>query len=350
MNTIITLILLILILSLIVFVHEFGHFIAAKKNKVYVHEFAIGMGPKIFSFKRKNDETEYSLRALPLGGFNAIASETEGRTKGIKKDQILENKKYSQRLVILIMGIVFNFVLAMILLFINASIYGSPVTKAYVGEVEHGSTAYHNGIKEDDLIVSVDGKKINSFDDLLLETRFGEIKEEYEFVIKREDKELTLKLNPEIKTDDEGNKYPVFGIAASKKRETGLVASVKYMFKETLNNSTSLFRILGKIFTGKIGLNNLSGPVGIYGVIDNVKSKGLENLIYLTAYLSINVGIINLLPIPVFDGGRVLLLLIERIKGKRINEKAEYVLNAIGTVLLILLMLYVTIKDIFRLF
>ena len=348
MNFIITLIILIIMLSLIVFVHEFGHFIAAKKNKVHVHEFSVGMGPKIFQFKRKNDETVYSLRALPLGGYNAIASTTEGRTKGVKKDQILENKSYFSRFTILIMGIIFNFILAIVLNFISALVYGSPVNKPYIGYVEESSAAYTSGIQKGDLLVSIDGKKINTFDDLILETRYGKVKEEYTLVIERNNKELTFLVKPRMEKDEEGNEYPVFGLASDNRREKGFLSAVKYTFTETYYSSTSLFKVLKKLFTGSIKVNSLSGPVGIYGVIDNIKSNGLESIIYLTAYLSINVAIINLIPIPVFDGGRILLLLIERIKGKRINEKIEVVLNTIGTFILIALMIYVTIKDILR--
>ncbi len=349
MNFIITLIIFSIIISIIVFAHEFGHFIAAKKSGVYVHEFSIGMGPKIFSFKRKNDETLYSLRLLPLGGYNAIASTQEGRTKGIKKDQILENKSYLARFLILIMGIVFNFILAILLLFISALVYGAPSTKPYIGLVEKASPAFISGIKEGDLLLKIDDKKINTFDDLLLETRYSKVKEEYSITILRNNEEYTFVVKPEIKEDEEGNKYPVFGIGSKVVKERGLIASIKYTFTETFYSSTSLVKIVSKLITGKIKASNLSGPIGIYSVIDNIKSKGLENILYLISYLSINVAIINLLPIPVFDGGRILLLLIERIKGKRLNDKVETVLNSIGTILLIALMIYVTIKDIFRL-
>ena len=110
-----------------------------------------------------------------------------------------------------------------------------------------------------------------------------------------------------------------------------------------------MFKILGKLFTGRIGVDNLSGPIGVYSVIDQVKESGLERLIYLTAYLSINVGIINLIPVPVFDGGRILLLIIEKIIGRKLNPNVETILNNIGAVLLIILMIYVAINDIFKL-
>lgn len=348
MSFIITLLILILVLGGIVFIHELGHFLAAKKIGVYVHEFAVGMGPEIFSFHRKNDETKYSLRAMPLGGYNALANDME-TSKGLKKDQVLENKSFLGRLFVLIMGIVFNFILALILLFFNGLIYGSPTTEPIIGSVLDESAAQMGGLASGDLILSVNGKKVASFDEVLLETRFGEIKDIYTFVVLRGNTEISLNIKPDIKEVD-GEKTPSFGFTSSTIRERGLINAVKYSFVQTWKTTKSVFEILGKLVTGKIGAGNLSGPIGVFSVIDNVKQNGLESIIYLMAYLSINVGVINLIPVPVFDGGRILLLFIEKIKGKKVNPKLETYLNTAGTVLLILLMIYVTLNDILKLF
>lgn len=350
MNFIITLLILILILGIIVFIHELGHFLAAKKIGVYVYEFSVGMGPKIFSFKRKNDETIYSLRLLPLGGFTALASDVEN-SKDLKKEQILENKSALGKFFVLIMGIVFNFILAIILLIINGLIYGSPLTDPYVGEVVNDSPAYVAGLESGDLILKVDGHHVASFDDVLLETRFvkGE-KKSFVFTVERKNKELDIEISPTYTEDEEGNSTPSFGFTESNKRETGLLNAIKYGFSATWKNTFGVFNVLGKLITGKVGANNLSGPIGVFTVIDNVKAGGLEILMYLTAYLSINVAVINLIPVPVFDGGRILLLIIEKITRKKVNPKVETIINNIGAILLILLMLYVTLNDVFKLF
>lgn len=350
MNFIITLIILIVILGIIVFIHELGHFLAAKKIGVYVYEFSVGMGPKIFSFKRKNDETIYSLRLLPLGGFTALANDATS-SKDLKKEQILENKGALGRFFVLIMGIVFNFLLAIIFLIINGLIYGSPITDPYVGEVVLDSPAEEAGLKSGDLILKVDGHKVASFDDVLLETRFvkGE-KKSFVFTVSRNDKDLDIEISPNYTEDEEGNKTPSFGFTESNKRETGFLSAVKYGFSATWKNTFGVFNVLGKLITGKVGANNLSGPIGVFTVIDNVKAGGFEVLIYLTAYLSINVAVINLIPVPVFDGGRILLLLIEKITKKKVNQKVETMINNLGAILLIILMLYVTLNDIFKLF
>ena len=348
MNFIITLIILIVILGIIVFVHEFGHFIAAKKCGVYVHEFAIGMGPKIFSFKRKNDETIYSLRLLPLGGFTALAM-TEEDFK-VEKNQVLDNKKYYQKLLILLMGIFFNFILTIVLLFINGLVYGSPQTGAVVGEIQENSPSEIAGLKTNDEIIEINGKKVSSWDDVILELNYVQNDiDEYNFLVLRDDKELSITLIPEIEETEDGT-VKTFGFGTSTKKEYGFTAALKYSVVGFGEMFTSLFKILGNLFTGKIGVDNLSGPVGVYSVIDQIKESGLESIIYLTAYLSINVGIINLIPIPVFDGGRVVLSTAEKIKGSKLNPNIEIMLNNIGVILLIILFVYVTLNDILKIF
>lgn len=348
MNFIITLIILIIILGIIVFVHEFGHFIAAKKCGVYVHEFAIGMGPKIWNFKRKNDETIYSLRLLPLGGFTALAM-TEEDFK-VKKNQVLDNKKYYQKLLILLMGIFFNFILTMVLLFINGLAYGSPQTGAVIGAIQENSPSEKAGLKTNDEIIEINGKKVSSWDDVILELNYVQDDiEEYKFLVLRGDKEINITIIPEIEETKDGV-VKTFGFGTSTKKENGFTAALKYSVVGFGEMFTSLFKILGNLFTGKIGVDNLSGPVGVYSVVDQIKESGLESIIYLTAYLSINVGIINLIPIPVFDGGRVVLSTAEKIKGSKLNPNIEIMLNNIGVILLIILFVYVTLNDIIKIF
>lgn len=350
MNFILTLIILIVILGVIVFVHEFGHFIAAKKSGVYVSEFSIGMGPKLFSFRRKNDETLYSLRLLPLGGYNMLAN-TEEENPKLKKDRILENKTFLQKILVLIMGIIFNVILAIVLLFINGLIYGSPETKPYVGNVLEDSPADKSGVESGDLILKVNDKKVSSWDEVLLETHYKELTETYYFELKSSDGKIKkIDIAPLVSKNEENEEVRTFGFSSANIKRTGFVNALKYAFTGTYSMIDSLFVILGNLFTGKIGADNLSGPIGVFTVVDTVKESGLESLIYLTAYLSLNVGIINLLPIPVFDGGRILLVIIEKIKGKKVNPKLESYLNTAGAILLIILMIFVTLNDILKLF
>lgn len=348
MNFIITLILLLFILGFIVFFHEFGHFLAAKKAGVYISEFCIGMGPKLFGFKRKNDETEYTIRLLPIGGFVAMASEENPELK-IKKDRVLENKKFYQKVLVLIMGIVFNYILAVVLFFTNGLIFGSPETKPYIGAVQENSAADLGGLKKGDLVLSINDVKVNSWDDALLELTIKEGKTNYKIVVERDNSKFSTTIEPKVIKDEEGNESKAFGFAVSNIKKTGFVNAIKYSFEVTGKLTRSVFVVLGNLFTGQIGVNNLSGPVGIYSLVDKVKSEGFETIIYLIAYLSINVGVLNLLPIPVFDGGRLLLVIIEKIKGKKLNPNIETYLNYFGFILLVILMIFVTFNDIIKL-
>ena len=350
MNFIITLLILFIMLGLIISIHEFGHFIAAKKSGVHVDEFSIGMGPLIFKRKPKNSETTYSLRLFPIGGFVSMAEKYEKGSK-IKKDRVLENKGFFHILWVLIDGIVFNFILAIVLFFISGLLYGKPVNEPIIKEAVEGKAAYNAGLENGDRIISVNGVSIKTWDDFLLEVSAKKLKDNYEFVIEKPNGEIkTYNIVPEVVENEKGEETRVFGIVSSGTTyKKGFLNALSYAFVGTYDNSVTIFRILGSLFTGQVSVKNLSGPVGIYSIVDQVKYQGLEILLYLTAYLSINVGIVNLIPIPVFDGGRIFILIIEKIIRRKTGQKLENALNYIGFGLMILLMLFVTFNDITRL-
>ncbi len=350
MNFIITLLILFIMLGLIISIHEFGHFIAAKKSGVYVDEFSIGMGPIIFKRKPKNSETTYSLRLFPIGGFVSMAEKEEKGSK-IKKDRVLANKGFFHVLWVLIDGIVFNFILAIVLFFISGLIYGKPVNEPIVKETVEGKAAYLAGIEAGDRIISINGVSINTWDDFLLEVSAKKLKDNYEFVVKKSSGEIkNYNIVPEVIKNEKGEETRVFGIVSNGTvYKKGLLNAISYAFVGTYENSVTIFKIIASLFTGQVSVKSLSGPVGIYSIVDQVKSQGFITLLYLTAYLSINVGIVNLIPIPVFDGGRVLILIIEKIIKRKTGEKLENILNYVGFGLMILLMLFVTFNDITRL-
>lgn len=347
MNFIVTLLILIFILGIIIFIHEFGHFIAAKKSGVYVDEFALGMGPKIWESKRKHGETKYSLRLFPVGGFVAMANEENPAMK-VRKDQVLENKGFVKRFLVLIMGILFNFILTIILLFINGLIFGSPETKPVLGQIVDNSPAYTYGLMEGDTILEVNGIKTKTWDDVLLEISIKESVNSYDFLLNRNGNIIKRTVVPN-KIMDKDTEKNSFGFAIGQSKTYGFVSALKYSITGFVGMFRSIFLVLGNLFTRNVSVNNLSGPVGIFTVVDQIKSSGLENIIYLIAYLSVNVGIINLVPIPVFDGGRIVLLIIETISKKK-YPKLERILNTVGFFLLIALMVYVTFNDILKLF
>ena len=346
-----TLILFILILGIIILIHELGHFLFAKLFGVYVYEYSIGMGKKILSKKPKNSETEYNLRLIPIGGFVRLAGEEgEDGDNSVPLEQKLYKKNFIQRFLIFFMGPGFNFILAFITLFVGALIYGSISTAPIIGSVPKDYPAYKAGIEVGDTIISIDGEKIKTWDDILwiVQTSKGESLE-----FKIEDKngnEKNVTVTPEKVTAEDGTISYVFGVGKNTKKDKGLVVSFKYACDKTISLFKIMIETVKSLFSGGVSVNDLSGPVGIYSIVGEQAEGGLEDLLYLLAYLSINVGVINLIPFPAFDGGHILFLIIEKIMRKPVPEKVESTITGVGFILLMLLMIYVTGHDIINLF
>ena len=351
----IALLILILILGILIFVHELGHYLAAKWAGVYVHEFALGMGPKIFSFRRKNDPTLYSLRAFPIGGFCAMAGEVEEDEKDpkikIKKDQYMCNKTKWQRFVILFSGVFLNFVLAFLLLFMQSLIWGHREQRSYIGFVPEGLPAAEAGIREGDRVLSINGHRINNWDRLQTVLHLRNDSGIFTFVVLTpEGEETTHEVTPNVEVDEDGNERNVFGIGSSPTMHRGFGASLSFAWSRLWTTISTMVFTIGSLITGNLSLSALSGPVGMHGIVGDSARVGISALIALTAFLSINLGVINLLPFPAVDGGRIVFIGIEAITGKKVNQKFENIMHLVGFALLMLLMLYVTVMDIFRLF
>lgn len=351
MGTILNILLFIFILGLLVFVHELGHFLTAKKSGVYIHEFSIGMGPLIKSIKGK-DGIQYSIRALPLGGFVQMAGEIyeDDDTNTVPKEKFMCNRPWYQRLIILIAGVFNNFLLAIVLLFVIALIWGAPSLEPKISGVTEGKPAALAGLEAGDIITAVNGSKVRTWDKAQLLLILKDKDDTYEITVKKNDgKQETYKVKPEVVKDEEGNESRVFGIEIKSEVNKGFGASFKYAFTKFASTIEQMWLTIVNLFTGKISINSLSGPVGIYTVVGETRKAGIENVLFLIAYLSINLGIMNILPIPALDGGHVLFLIIELITKKKVNEKVEAVTTTIFFVLLLLLMLYITIHDIITL-
>ena len=367
---------LLLMLSLLIFVHEGGHFLVAKKCGVYVYEFALGMGPKVLSFKRKNDPTEYTLRAFPIGGFCAMAGEEGEDDENLAKDQFMCNKSKIKRILILVAGVTMNFITAIVLLFLIGICFGSTEQKSIIGSVASDTSAEKAGLKSNDTIIECNGYKINTWDKLTIVTNLKNKNDYYTYKIKHEDGTVdeykivpdkyavigdkTIKLDDETTIEKLAKEYnkkekeitvtKLVGIQAPNKINKSFSSSIKYAFSKFGSIVSTMLLIIGSLFTGKLGLSALSGPVGMYSVVGTVASAGFANLVYLTAYLSINLGVLNILPFPAFDGGRVLFVIIEAITRKKVDPKVEGYFHSIGFILIMLLMVYITFQDILRLF
>ena len=345
-----TLIYFILMLGTIVFIHELGHFIWAKKSGVYCYEFSLGFGPKLFSFNRKNDETKYCLRLIPLGGYVAMAGEEIDDDKSVPKDRKMYNKPWYKKLAIVLAGVTNNFILGFVVLFLIALIYGSYNTRPIIGIVSDDSASYKAGIRKGDEILSINGEKTKTWDDVTLKLTLANNNKEQIFIVKSGSKSKEIKVKPDKITDKKGNVSYSYGIALDNTKYHGLSNAFRYATSKFGSIFNSMIVTIKALFTGEVGINSLSGPVGIYTIVGSQSKAGLSGLLYLLAYLSINVGFINLIPFPAFDGYRAVIILIEKITGKKVNAKVDAIVNSIGLYLLFALMIYVTIKDVLRLF
>lgn len=329
-------------LGLIIFVHELGHFLTAKFFKMPVSEFSIGMGPQVFSLDTK--ETTYSFRAIPIGGYVNI----EGMEVGSQVENGFNSKPAYQRFIVLFAGVFMNFLTAFLIIFSIAQMSGRMEyeEKAVIGALVKGG-ANEQVLKVDDKILELDGKKINLWADIPEVTKEAIDKEEIPALIERDGKEqkLVLKL-----TKDEENKRVVLGISP-KSKKTNLSFTESLVFAK--NSFVSILKdTVGGLFTlfsGKANLKEISGPVGILKVVGEVSKFGWTSIASLAVILSINIGVLNLLPIPALDGGRIIFVLLEIFR-IRINKKWEENLHKFGMVMLLFFILVISVNDVWKLF
>ena len=329
-------------LGLIIFVHELGHFLTAKFFKMPVSEFSIGMGPQVFSLDTK--ETTYSFRAIPIGGYVNI----EGMEVGSQVENGFNSKPAYQRFIVLFAGVFMNFLTAFLIIFSIAQMNGRMEyeEKAIIGALVKGG-ANEQILKVDDKILELDGKKITLWSDIPEVTKEALDKKEISALIERDGKEqkLVLKL-----TKDEENKRVVLGISP-KSKKTNLSFTESLVFAK--NSFVSILKdTVGGLFTlfsGKANLKEISGPVGILKVVGEVSKFGWTSIASLAVILSINIGVLNLLPIPALDGGRIIFVLLEIFR-IRINKKWEENLHKFGMVMLLFFILVISVNDVWKLF
>lgn len=350
MTIITNLIIFILMLSLIVCIHEFGHFLFAKLTGVYVYEFSIGMGPKLFGKKDKKNETEYCLRLIPIGGFVQLAGEEVEDDKNIPKNRKLQSKKPWQRFLIMFFGPGFNFISAFIIILTVALIWGYASYEPVIANTTKEYPAYEAGLKKGDKILEINNKKISTLDDASLYLTLSDKTKETKIKVETKDGNIkTYEVKPKEEKIKKETTYK-YGIEFESKKETGFINSVKYTFVKMKSLFRQMFVTVEYLFTGKVKLSQMSGPVGIYQIVGTQAESGISSLLFLMAYLSINVGFINLIPLPAFDGGHILFILIELIRRKPLKPEIENMIHNIGLYLLIALMIYITINDIIKLF
>ncbi len=339
-------ILAILIFSFIVFFHELGHFLLAKMNGVEVNEFAVGMGPAIYSREYKG--TKYAVRIFPIGGFCAMGEDDEAT----ESPNNFNNKSVWARISVIAAGPVFNFILAFIFSVILTAMVG--YDKPVVSGVEEGYPAAEAGIQAGDTIVKMGGKRIHLFREVSVYNQFHQ-GEEVAVTYRRNGEEKTVTLTPK---EDKELGYERLGISSSGYEKANLLTALQYgVYVERFWINTTLER-LKMLVTGKVGIDQLSGPVGIVDVVDDSykesRSYGfmavLAQLLYIAILISANLGVMNLLPLPALDGGRLVFLFVEAVRRKRVPPEKEGYVHLVGIACLMILMVFVMFNDIRRVF
>ncbi|PCN45825.1 RIP metalloprotease RseP [Brevibacillus laterosporus] len=401
----------VVIFGLLVFFHEMGHFLLAKRAGILCREFALGMGPKMFSFKR--GETEYTLRWLPIGGMVRMAGEDpemevlqphmevgvlfnqanqishiyvtpkdipnhatlgnvvrydlehdlimtldiQGEMKTFAVDPktmlVIEGKEVQiapfnrqfkgktiwQRFLAIFAGPAANFILAFVIFVMGALFFGAPSKDAVLGQVIPDGPAYQAGLKQGDRIISIDGTPINDWNQFVGAVNASPNKN-IEMKINRDGQDMVVP----VQVNEQGK----IMVGAGVKREIGL--ALTHGVDQTIFWTKTIFTNLAQLFTGHVSVKDLSGPAGIFTMTSQFAQNGLAALFTWTALLSINLGIFNLLPIPALDGGRLVFIAIEALRGKPIDPNKEGMVHFVGFALLMMLILVVTWNDIQRLF
>lgn len=415
-----TVIAFIVIFGALVFFHELGHLYFAKRAGILCREFAIGFGPKVFSFTK--NETVYTIRLLPLGGFVRMAGEDpetievkpghhvglifdnqdlvskivinqkskhpdarviEVEYADLEHEMIIQgyeeedgpllsyrvsqtsffvvdeneiqiapynrqfrSKTIGQRTAAIFAGPAMNFVLAFVLLVFLAAAQGYPTNESVLGELTPDGPAMEAGLQQGDVIKAIDGASVDSWEDIVSIVQKSP-QQEIVMSVERDGENLDIPITPSIRETEQGN-VGIIGVYQPMEKSVG--GALTNGAKETYNWTKIIIEGLGKLVTGQFKLDMLSGPVGIYTVTDEVAESGVYNLIRWGAILSINLGIINLLPLPALDGGRLMFFLVEAVRGKPIDPQKEGIVHFIGFAFLMLLMIVVTWNDIQRLF
>jgi len=351
-SSFINIIIALLVFSTIIFIHELGHYLLAKKNDMIVSEFAVGMGPLLFSKTVK--ETKYSLRAIPMGGYCALGEDEESDDA-----RSFVNKSVWARIAVIIAGPLFNFILAFVLSLILIAFCGYDAPTVY--NVQKGSPAKTAGIQKGDVITHLNGGRVYNYREILDYMLMNQTGEELTLDLVRDGEKISYTIKPE----KSANGTYLMGINFGGYVKADAINVIKYSVLELRYQVKRTFISLGYLVSGRAGVKDMSGPVGIVSMmsdtIDQAKEsagndKGLAvinvvlNMINFAILLSANLGVMNLLPFPALDGGRTVLLLVEAIFKKIFPKNVEAAINLIGFVLLIGLMIVVMFQDVWKLF
>ena len=342
MNVFWTILETLLIVSILVFIHELGHFLTARLNKVKINEFALGMGPTLLKHQSKKSGIVYAWRLLPIGGFVSM----EGEDEDSEDENAFNKKKVWQRLIIVAAGALMNIILGFIIVLIivaTSAQLGSTTVAAF----NDGATS-NAKLQINDQITAINGMHVSVDNDII----FGLLRDTdgaVDITVKRDGEKVVLESVPFVmETAEDGTQLIQLDFKVYQSEKT-----VGNILKQSVGRTTSIVKMvwlsLVDLVTGRFGFNQLSGPVGIGSAVGEATSQGWSSLALLVAFITINLGVFNLLPLPALDGGRLIFLLIELVRGKPVNPKYEGYVHAAGLIFFFALMIFVTVNDIFRL-
>ena len=351
MGVVLMIIVAILVFGVVIFVHELGHFLVAKKSGIKVNEFALGMGPALFSFTR--GETKYALRLFPIGGFVSM----EGEDEDSSDPRSYMNAPVYKRLLVILAGALMNLILGfLVLVILTAS--GGPMASRTVSRVYDEST----GLQVGDTILKINGRTCFTMNDMMYEfarTQNGQ----FDLLVRRDGNkvQLTNVEFPVVEAVDEETGEPVLDETTGQPYtyldvsfavlplEKNVFTVMQQAFYTTLSYARLIYLTFFDLIFGRVAVNNLSGPVGIVEQIGKAVAIGWRSVLQLLALITVNLGVVNMLPLPALDGGKMLLLIVEGIRRKPLNRRFEIAVNMAGFVLLMGLMALVTVNDIARL-
>lgn len=342
MNIFITIIITVLIFGLIIFIHELGHFILAKASKIKVNEFSMGMGPVIW--KRMRNETQYSIRLFPIGGFVQM----EGEDDESDDEHAFSKVAVWKRMLVVLAGAIMNFLLGILLVGIITGAQ-SKVVSLNVGSLTQESDGIvYSQFQEGDRITKINGHRPLTASDFQFQLSRIRSEDSIDITVERDGKSVLIE-NASYQTNRDGSEVRTLGINLQVEDLT-----VQNFFSNAIGNSVFYAKLVWSsimdLVQGRVGFQDLSGPVGVGQAVSEAQSYGVLSVLSLFAFITINVGVLNLMPFPALDGGKFIFLLIELIFRKPVKKEIEGYINFIGFALLIILMVLITAKDIFNLF
>tara|TARA_B100000989_G_C19519160_1_gene463202 strand:- start:1333 stop:2391 length:1059 start_codon:yes stop_codon:yes gene_type:complete len=334
-----------IILTILVFVHELGHYSIARYNNVKVEVFSIGFGKELFGYTDK-DGTRWKFSLIPLGGYVKMHGDQDEASSKSKDDSEVDknisfhHKSIGQRSAILFAGPAANYIFSFLLLIFINCFYGAPSVKPIISEVVENGVADTSGIKENDIILSINDKPVQKFSDIKTHLN-NRINDSISLTISRNDKIINF---------DVTVKNGLLGIKGDQQElmPISFLESIFFSSNQIVDFTTSTLKGIYEIFTGTRGTEDLGGPIRIAELSADFWERGIQSTLWFMVLISLNLGLINLFPIPLLDGGHLLLNLVELIKGKPINQKSLEVIHGIGFFLLISLMIFATFNDVSR--